>query len=106
MHYGWKLELARTPRHGKPSSINHRGEGIFADLPNPLQAGRYHSLVIAPGGSAKSELEIEAECDGEIMAVSASQGMVWGVQFHPESILTPSGQQLINQWVSLVANQS
>jgi para-aminobenzoate synthetase component 2 len=98
VHFGWKLQKAHIPRHGKSSLIQHSGKGIFKDLPNPLQVGRYHSLVICDPKNS-SDLKVEALCEGEVMAVSSEDGLLWGVQFHPESILTPHGQQLIRQWV-------
>jgi anthranilate synthase/aminodeoxychorismate synthase-like glutamine amidotransferase len=101
MHFGWILEKARLPRHGKTSLVVHSEKGIFKNISSPMQTGRYHSLVVHPPKNG-TELAIEAECDGEIMAISGKDNLLWGVQFHPESILTPSGQQLINQWVSLI----
>jgi len=103
MHYGWKLEKAHLPKHGKSSWIQHRGTGIFEGLQNPIQAGRYHSLIVHPKDNSDA-LTIEAECENEIMAISGKGNLVWGVQFHPESILTPSGQRMLNQWVGLAEN--
>ena len=67
-----------------------------------MQVGRYHSLVIKPssiGGLESEMLRIEATCDGAVMAVSDLMKQIWAVQFHPESILTPEGQLLINAWI-------
>ena len=100
--YGWELTHGEVPVHGKPSFVEHSGQGIFQDLPNPMQVGRYHSLVIKPpsiGGLEPEMLRIEATCDGAVMAVSDLMKQIWAVQFHPESILTPEGQLLINAWI-------
>ena len=100
--YGWELTHGEVPVHGKPSFVEHSGQGIFQDLPNPMQVGRYHSLVIKPpstGGLESEMLRIEATCDGAVMAVSDLMKQIWAVQFHPESILTPQGQLLINAWI-------
>ena len=103
--YGWELTHGEVPVHGKPSFVEHSGQGIFQDVPNPMQVGRYHSLVIKPpstGGLEPETLKIEATCDGAVMAVSDSMNQIWAVQFHPESILTPQGQLLINTWLKLL----
>ncbi len=103
--YGWELTHGEVPVHGKPSFVEHSGQGIFQDLPNPMQVGRYHSLVIKPpsiGGLESEMLRIEATCDGAVMAVSDLMKQIWAVQFHPESILTPEGQLLINAWIKLL----
>jgi len=99
--YGWELTHGEVPVHGKPSFVEHSGQGIFQDLPNPMQVGRYHSLVINPPLKVQGpkSLKIEASCDGAVMAVSDSMNQIWAVQFHPESILTPQGQLLINAWI-------
>jgi anthranilate/para-aminobenzoate synthase component II len=103
--YGWELTHGDVPVHGKPSFIKHSNEGIFQGLTNPMQVGRYHSLVVKPplnGGLEPGTLRIEATCDGAVMAVSDSVSQIWAVQFHPESILTPQGQLLINAWLKLL----
>lgn len=103
---GWNIVHAHFPMHGKPSWIAHNGGGLFSQLPQPLQVGRYHSLVVTPVPAeplfeALIPLEIDAQCDGEIMALSNTAHGVWAVQFHPESVLTPDGQQIINRWLEL-----
>lgn len=103
VHCGWELLHSKMPRHGKSSQILHSKKGIFEHIPDPMQVGRYHSLIIRDPGK-NTALTIEADCDGEVMAVSGAGGLIWGVQFHPESILTPFGQQLINNWVGLAAS--
>ena len=88
--------IARAPRlmHGKVSPIAHSGKGVFAGLPNPFQATRYHSLIVERE-SLPDELEITAEADGLVMGFRHRSLPVEGVQFHPESILTPSGNDLL-----------
>jgi anthranilate synthase component 2 len=85
--------------HGKTSPIHHQGEGVFAGLPNPLTATRYHSLVIERE-SLPACLEITAWTDdGEIMGVRHREKAVEGVQFHPESILTEAGHDLLRNFL-------
>ena len=88
--------ITRAPRlmHGKVSMIAHDGAGVFAGLPNPFQATRYHSLIVERS-TLPSELEITAEADGLIMGLRHRTLPVEGVQFHPESILTPAGNDLL-----------
>jgi len=88
--------IMRAPRlmHGKISMIAHDGAGLFAGLPNPFQATRYHSLIVERS-SLPNELEVTAEADGLIMGFRHRSLPVEGVQFHPESILTPTGNDLL-----------
>ncbi len=88
--------ITRAPRlmHGKVSMIAHDGAGVFAGLPNPFQATRYHSLIVERS-TLPSQLEITAEADGLVMGLRHRTLPVEGVQFHPESILTPSGNDLL-----------
>jgi anthranilate synthase component 2 len=88
--------IVRAPRlmHGKVSTISHVGDGLFTGLPNPLQATRYHSLIVERE-TLPSELEITAEADGLVMGMRHRSLPVEGVQFHPESILTPEGNDLL-----------
>jgi anthranilate synthase/aminodeoxychorismate synthase-like glutamine amidotransferase len=81
------------PIHGKDAEISHDGNGIFDGLPNPLRAGRYHSLVADP--DLPDELERTADFDGVVMAVRHRELPAVGVQFHPESVLTPDGKRLL-----------
>jgi len=94
--FGGKIVRARKLRHGKTSPIRHDGKGIFRGIPNPFDATRYHSLV-AERRSLPTDLVVTAESldDKEIMGVRHKQLPVEGVQFHPESILTSEGHQLI-----------
>jgi anthranilate synthase/aminodeoxychorismate synthase-like glutamine amidotransferase len=86
--------------HGKTSWIHHGGIGIFHGLPDPFRATRYHSLVIAPA-SVPAELEVIATAeDGEIMAVRHTSHPVYGVQFHPESVLTEHGKRMLQNFLT------
>jgi len=97
--YGGEIVRARVPMHGKTSRIHHTGTGLFAGLPNPFSATRYHSLVIAPA-SIPPTLQVTATSeDGEIMAVQHVEHPVHGVQFHPESVLTEHGYRLLDHFL-------
>jgi anthranilate synthase/aminodeoxychorismate synthase-like glutamine amidotransferase len=87
--------------HGKTSAIKHTGKDLFEGMPNPFQATRYHSLVI-DRKTLPQCLEITAETEeGEIMGVKHKELPIWGVQFHPESILTESGRQIMRNFLKL-----
>lgn len=93
--FGGEVVRAPSPMHGRVSEIHHRGASIFRGLPNPLSAGRYHSLVLQRE-SLPRELEVIADSDdGAIMAIAHREKPVFGVQFHPESILTSHGYDLL-----------
>ncbi len=97
--YGGKIMRASSLVHGKSSMIRHNGSGLFADLPTPFEAGRYHSLAVERS-SFPACLEIIAESeDGEIMALRHRQLPVYGVQFHPESVLTPNGRKILARFL-------
>lgn len=99
--FGGKIVKAKRLMHGKTSQITHDGKGLFAGLKSPMSAIRYHSLVIEPE-SCPACLEVTARSeDEEIMAVRHRELPVWGVQFHPESILTPSGKRLLSNFLAL-----
>lgn len=99
--YGGDVVRADRIMHGKISSIRHNGNRLFSEVPSPFNATRYHSLVIKRD-TCPDCLEIIAETtdQGEIMAVAHREHPVWGVQFHPESILTESGKQMIRNFMS------
>lgn len=87
--------------HGKTSSIHHDGKELFAGLPNPFQATRYHSLVVERDTFPET-LEITAWVEeGEIMALRHREHPVWGVQFHPESILTEGGMKILDNFLAM-----
>ena len=97
--YGAPIVRSREPMHGKASPVRHDGTGIFAGLPSPLTATRYHSLAIARDAVPR-ELRVTATApDGEIMAVQHVTHPVHGVQFHPESVLSEHGYAMIERFL-------
>jgi anthranilate synthase/aminodeoxychorismate synthase-like glutamine amidotransferase len=101
--YGGEVVRAPQIMHGKTSVIRHRDAGVFAGLPNPLEATRYHSLVV-DRASVPDVLEITAETDdGVVMGLRHRELDVEGVQFHPESILTVGGHDLLSTWLNRAA---
>jgi anthranilate synthase/aminodeoxychorismate synthase-like glutamine amidotransferase len=101
--YGGKVVRARTLMHGKTSQITHDGKGIFSNVPNPLEVMRYHSLVVE-SGSLPDELEVVARAKDdatEIHAMRHRTHPVWGVQFHPESILTENGKEILRNFLTI-----
>jgi anthranilate synthase/aminodeoxychorismate synthase-like glutamine amidotransferase len=93
--FGGKVVRAGRLMHGKTSMVMHDGQGLFAGLPDPCEVGRYHSLIAQPE-SLPPELVVTARtAEGEIMGLRHRQLMVEGVQFHPESVLTPHGPALM-----------
>jgi anthranilate synthase/aminodeoxychorismate synthase-like glutamine amidotransferase len=99
--YGAKVVKAKAPMHGKTSKITHLQKSIFKNLPQDFEATRYHSLIIEKE-SMPDELEITASSeDGTIMGVRHKKYPVEGIQFHPESILTIQGKNLIKNWLEL-----
>ena len=100
--YGGKILRASTLMHGKSSTIRHNGNALLADLPTPFEAGRYHSLIVERSSFPRC-LEIIAESDdGEIMALRHREFPVYGVQFHPESVLTRSGKKILARFLALL----
>ena len=98
--YGAETKRAIKPVHGKCSIIEHNGRGLFKDIPNPLQVGRYHSLIVEP--DSITDLEVTARTsDGEIMGFVHKSHPVYGVQFHPESVLTENGQGIVNNFTNI-----
>ena len=99
-------DVVRAPRgvmHGKTSLVRHDGTGIFAGLPDPLRVMRYHSLVVARA-TLPRELEIIAHADdddSEVHAVRHRSHPVWGVQFHPESVMTEGGKRILENFLAL-----
>lgn len=99
--YGGKVVRAGRLMHGKTSPIQHDGKGVFAKLPNPFEATRYHSLIVEKE-SVPSCLEVSAEtAEGEIMGLRHKEYPVHGVQFHPESILSKEGKDLLANFLLL-----
>jgi para-aminobenzoate synthetase component 2 len=100
--FGGTITRAKRPMHGLSSAIEHDGTGIFKGLPNRFKAGRYHSLIVALKPYENSALRVTARSeDGEIMGVQHKHHPTFGVQFHPESILTEYGHELIGNFVNL-----
>ena len=99
--FGGEIGQAKRLLHGKASQVEHDGRGLFAGLPTPLEGGRYHSLAAT---SVPACLEVCATSgDGEVMAVRHRELPVHGIQFHPESVLTPLGQMVARNFLALEA---
>ncbi len=99
-HPGGRRELDPVPTHGKASLVHHDGEGLFRGLPNPFSAGRYHSLRAARE-DLPADLRLTAWTeDGLVMGVQHRDLPRYGIQFHPESILTPQGDRLIGRFLA------
>ena len=104
--YGGEVVAAPTLMHGKTSAIHHDGTGVFAGLPDPMTATRYHSLVVEPS-SVPDVLEVTARSsDGVIMGLRHRTLAIEGVQFHPESLLTPEGPSLLANFLAMAAGAS
>ncbi len=99
--FGAKIVRAKKLMHGKTSLINHHGKGIFKDIPSPFEATRYHSLIIKPGTLPKELIVTAYTKDKEIMALRHKHFPVFGVQFHPESILTKYGKKLLSNFIKI-----
>jgi anthranilate synthase component 2 len=100
--FGGKIVRAKTLMHGKTSRISHDGKDLFAGLSNPFTATRYHSLVIEKTTCPEClQVTATSEDDGEIMGVRHQGLPVWGVQFHPESILTVEGKGILANFLKL-----
>ncbi|MCP4328825.1 MAG: aminodeoxychorismate/anthranilate synthase component II [Alphaproteobacteria bacterium] len=103
--FGGRVERAPVCMHGKLSSIRHTGQGIFAELPNPFDATRYHSLIVTRD-SLPSCLHVTAETDdGLVMALAHSEFPVYGVQFHPESIASEHGHALLANFLRITGHE-
>ena len=102
--FGAKIVRAPELQHGKTSEINHTGDGVFKKIISPIQATRYHSLVIEPG-SLPTDLQITASTkDGVIMGVRHRNLEIEGVQFHPESVLTEHGHEIVKNFITRCKN--
>ncbi|NBO67580.1 MAG: aminodeoxychorismate/anthranilate synthase component II [Acidimicrobiia bacterium] len=103
--FGAKIVRAPELQHGKTSEINHTGDGVFKKIISPIQATRYHSLVIEPG-SLPADLQITASTkDGVIMGVRHRNLEIEGVQFHPESVLTEHGHEIVKNFITRCKNK-
>ena len=101
-HFGGKIGHAPEPMHGKPSRVTHNEKDIFAGVENPLQAGRYHSLCAL---EVPDCLEETARFEDVVMGVRHKELPIFGVQFHPESILTPAGGKIIENILSIAVSK-
>lgn len=102
--YGGRTLRSGEPTHGRASRLLHGGDPMFCDVPTEFEVGRYHSLTVEVDAS---ELLVTATtAQGEIMAMRHRLHPHWGVQFHPESLLTPHGQQMINTFVALCRSRT
>ncbi|MEM8546668.1 MAG: aminodeoxychorismate/anthranilate synthase component II [Pseudomonadota bacterium] len=104
-HYGGDIVREGRLMHGKTSTIEHDGEGLFRALPQPMEVGRYHSLGAAPDTVPDVLIVTARTARGEIMGVRHTDVPVMGVQFHPESVLTPDGDVLMRNFLTLEAGQ-
>jgi para-aminobenzoate synthetase component II len=99
--FGGEVVRAREPMHGRSSAINHDGSGVFKGLPSPFRAGRYHSLIVESIKDG-SDLKITARSDiGEVMGLTHVSHPTYGVQFHPESVLTEYGHAILGNFLRL-----
>ena len=98
-HLGGTVAQAQEPRHGKASAIHHMGDGLFDGMENPFEAGRYHALIVAR--VPQNCIALAHSARGENMALKHKTRPLYGVQFHPESILTPDGRRLIDNFLRL-----
>jgi anthranilate synthase/aminodeoxychorismate synthase-like glutamine amidotransferase len=97
--FGGLVVRAPEPRHGKSSAVRHDGTGLFAGIPSPFEAGRYHSLVVDES-RLPADLAVTARTDdGIVMALAHRSKPIFGVQFHPESVLTPLGERILANFV-------
>jgi anthranilate synthase/aminodeoxychorismate synthase-like glutamine amidotransferase len=103
MAVAWGGLVERAPRlmHGKTSMVRHRGVGIFAGLPNPFEATRYHSLAVVEGHLPEALESVAWSEEGTLQAVRHRHRPYWGVQFHPESVLTLEGPRLVDNFLAL-----
>ena len=98
--HGGRVDRAPAPRHGKSSPIHHEGSDLFAGIPSPFEAGRYHSLVVEEEALPDVLRVTARSADGLVMALSHRSKPVFGVQFHPESVLTPCGEVLLANFLA------
>ena len=99
--FGGEVVRAKRPMHGKTSKIYHRGTGVLNGLPNPFEATRYHSLIVKRETLPEALSVTGWTAEREIMALQHTRFPVYGVQFHPESILTPTGKELLKNFLAL-----
>ncbi len=100
--FGARIVRADRLVHGKTSSVIHAGEGLFTDIDNPFQATRYHSLIVSRDGLPEALRVVAWTQENEIMGIRHRDHETWGVQFHPESILTPAGKEILRNFLRLL----
>jgi anthranilate synthase component 2 len=101
LHFGARIERAPRPMHGKASAIDHDGTGLFAALPSPFTAARYHSLTVAPDSLSDALVVTARAGDGTLQGLRHRDLPIHGVQFHPESIATDHGHRLLANFLTL-----
>ena len=99
--FGGRVVRAQRPMHGRASLVRHVGEGVFAGLPNPLRATRYHSLIVSPESFPDELVATAYSEEGEIMALRHRALPIVGVQFHPEAVLTEHGYDLLRNFLTM-----
>lgn len=99
--FGGLIERAKRPLHGVSSLIQHEGDGIFKGIPNPMKVGRYHSLIVNLPDQSILKVTATSE-EGEVMAIQHNEYPTFGVQFHPESVLTEHGMDIINNFLESI----
>jgi anthranilate synthase component 2 len=99
--HGGAVVRAPAPRHGKSSAVTHDGSALFDGMPSPFEAGRYHSLVVREEAFPGDLAVTATSDDGLVMALAHRSKPVYGVQFHPESVLTPAGERLLANFVGM-----
>ncbi len=105
--FGGKIVQADELMHGKTSPVQHDGRGLFADVEPTFEATRYHSLVVARESFPHDDLDVTAEADnGTIMGLQHRTFPLYGIQFHPESVMTKAGPKIIENWLSIVWNDA
>jgi len=100
--FGARVVRAEYPVHGKTSPVSHFGNYIFANLPSPVNGTRYHSLIIERSSLPDCFDIIADTADGTIMGIQHKTYPLTGLQFHPESILTPDGPSMLSNWLTMV----
>ena len=99
--YGGAVVPSASPTHGRASRIEHAEVGILKGIPSPFEAGRYHSLTVEPRALPKDLESVAWTADGQVMGIWDRSAEVWGLQFHPESILTPTGGVMLEAFLAL-----
>ncbi|GJE55877.1 MULTISPECIES: anthranilate synthase component II [Methylobacterium] len=100
--FGGRVERAIRPLHGQATPVRHDGTGLFSGLPDPMAVARYHSLIVSPEPGMNENLAVNAvSAEGEIMALSHRRHPTWGIQFHPESVLTEGGHAIFSNFLRL-----